>query len=192
MENRKLAGKLREFARSSSSSYKKQIFKQAARRIEEQDSQLEAVTALANEAQLRLACAIVDLKEVDIDCKLCVHHGPAPCNTAPDFEGDCSDCPFDCICNTCENNEKWEYRPEANRTGTTGDFIRQMIATDDALAEQLIRKARTDEGQNLHALWCDNCGGCKEDEECNDTMLKECVLRYLRKPMPVPEKGGNR
>lgn len=63
-----------------------------------------------------------------------------------------------------------------------------MIASDNDLANQLIRMSRTDAGQDLSRLWCDGEGGCKNhpNGECCDTWLKECVLRYLRQNSPEP------
>ena len=73
MENKKLAGKLREFARGCSSPYKKQILKQAAKRIQEQAATLEKA------AQLLLLLEKI-LPGMDGGCDLCDHSVPLkPC-----------------------------------------------------------------------------------------------------------------
>ena len=70
----------------------------------------------------------------------------------------------------------------AGKGETNGDRIRRLVATDIALAEQLIKRARSDDGQDLHELWCDNKGACMTDpdEGCCDKWQKACVLRWIK------------
>lgn len=69
-----------------------------------------------------------------------------------------------------------------NENETNGDAIRALIATDDALADQLIKRARTDGGQHLYGLWCDDRGSCVSDPKagCCDEWQKACVLRWIK------------
>lgn len=102
MDDKKLAGKLREISRSTSSSYKKQIFKQAAKRIEEQAALLEKTKEL-------LSLLGEKLPKMDCGCDLCDHSAPMkPC-----FDKDeliqCAECPYGCYCQDCgPEGEKWE------------------------------------------------------------------------------------
>lgn len=102
MENKKLSEKLREFARSSSSSYKKQIFKQAARRIEEQAATLEKA------GQLLLLLGKI-LPGMDGGCDLCDHSVPLKPCIEKDELIQCKECPYGCYCQDCTpDGSKWE------------------------------------------------------------------------------------
>lgn len=96
MDNKMLISKLREISRSkSTSTFKRMLFKMAAQRIEK----LETLSA-------RL---VADLKEVDTDCRKCLHNKtPAPCVDS-DEEVFCNDCPYGCECKDCYDNSKYEY-----------------------------------------------------------------------------------
>ena len=80
----------------------------------------------------------------------------------------------------------------AGKGETNGDRIRRMIATDIALAEELIKRARTDEGQDMHKLWCDNKGKClQHPDECREEWLMACVLRWVRAEAKEEKTNGN-
>lgn len=101
MENKMLAWKLREISRGTGSVYKKQLFRKAARRIEEQGALLEK----ARDLMLRLEKI---LPERDYDCALCDHgKDERPCFKSNDFP-ECAECPHDCFCKECTtSNTKW-------------------------------------------------------------------------------------
>lgn len=191
MDNKELVQKLRDLARGKGTSiYKRTIFKMAAQKIEQMESQMMALACYLEDAQMRYASAVADLKDADIDCVKCLHKTPpAPCNS-DENEVYCDDCPYECVCKDCIDNSKWEYAPGTAGVGTHGDWIRSKIASDNALADELIRMFRTDAGQDLSYLWCDNEGGCKNhpEGECCDAYLKGCVLCYLRQPCSEPNE----
>lgn len=189
MDNKELVQKLRGLARGKGTSiYKRKLFKMAAQKLEQLESQRAALACYLEDAQTRYIFAVAALKEVDTDCVKCLHRTPpAPCNS-DENEVYCNDCHQECVCKDCLNNSKWEYAPDTAGTGTHGDRIRSAIASDNAIADELIRMSRTDAGQDLSRLWCDNEGGCKDNPEgeCCDVWLKECVLRYLWQPYSGP------
>ena len=102
MDDKKLAGKLREISRSTSSSYKKQIFRQAAKRIEAQAALLEKTKEL-------LSLLGEKLPKMDCDCDLCDHSAPMkPCIDKDELI-QCVECPYGCYCQVCgPEGEKWE------------------------------------------------------------------------------------
>lgn len=101
MNNEKLTAKLREISRGTASTYKKQIFRQAARRIEDQAELLKKVKRLLTHLRSRLPA-------MDSGCSLCDHVGiPKPCYEQQDLN--CSDCPEGCNCKECgPEGSKWE------------------------------------------------------------------------------------
>lgn len=102
MENKKLAEKLREFARGTSSAYKKQIYKQAARRLEEQAATLEKA------AQLLLLLEKI-LPGMDGGCDLCDHKDVEKVCLMSDEMILCDNCPGGCYCQDCgPHGSKWE------------------------------------------------------------------------------------
>lgn len=110
MDDIMLSKKLREISRSTESVYKKQIFKQAAQRIDKLSAQLQAMATLAHDTQCRLDAALTDLRKADDVCCYCAHREPpAPC-----FEDgkiyECEKCPRECYCKDCIDNSKWEWR----------------------------------------------------------------------------------
>lgn len=102
MKNGELSKKLREFARGCSSPYKKQILKQAARRIEEQ------VATLEKAAQLLLLLEKI-LPGMDGGCDLCDHSVPTKLCIEKDELIQCKECPYGCYCQDCTpDGSKWE------------------------------------------------------------------------------------
>lgn len=110
MENKMLAWKLREISRGTGSVYKKQLFRKAARRIEEQAQLLEK----AQELLMRLEKA---LPRMDADCSFCDYGKiERPCYRLEDFP-ECAECPYDCFCKECT----------AKGSAWTNSMIREVI-----------------------------------------------------------------
>ena len=104
MDDKKLAGKLREFARGTSSSYKKQIFKQAARRIEDRAETLEKAMGLLRHLEKVLPA-------MDGGCDLCDHKDVEKICVMSDEMILCDNCPAGCYCQDCgPHGSKWENR----------------------------------------------------------------------------------
>jgi len=90
--------------------------------------------------------------------------------------------PAECTHYKHPEKECWFLKQRlAGKGETNGEHIRRMISTDIGLAMVLIQRARTDERQDLHKLWCDNKGSClQHPDECREEWLIHCVLRWLR------------
>lgn len=65
---------------------------------------------------------------------------------------------------------------------TFGDKIRNL--TDTTIADYLLTAARTDDGQFLYGLWCDDKGECNGCDDCRDEWHKNCILRFVRREAP--------
>ena len=102
MKNGELCKKLREISRSTPSAYKKQICKQAARRIEEQAATLKKAMELLQQLEKILP-------SMAGGCDLCDHRDPIKPCIEKDELIQCKECPYGCYCQDCTpDGSKWE------------------------------------------------------------------------------------
>ena len=102
MENNKLSEKLRELARGCSSPYKKQILKQAAKRIMEQAEMLDKAGELLRDLGQRLP-------KMECGCELCDHRDVEKICLESEEMIFCDNCPAGCYCRDCgPDGDKWE------------------------------------------------------------------------------------
>ena len=102
MDHIELSKRLRDLSKKGST-YRRTICKMAAQKIDNLAAELEGTKAL-------LAQALADLKEADVNCAYCAHKWPpAPCAHDEEYYT-CDQCPHECYCKDCDDNDKWRWR----------------------------------------------------------------------------------
>lgn len=186
MNDVELSKKLREISRSTASVYNKQIFKQAAQRIDKLSEELERTKDL-------LAAAVADLRKADDVCCYCAHREPpAPCFEDSEIY-ECEKCPRECYCKDCIDNSKWEYHGLIGTVGhglsitPTPDCSAATPSGEGVVGERIPLQTRNDKEEGSMHLCkdCDHLMVCKYTDAGDGRCQKP---QYFRdKQAAVPE-----